>query len=166
MNARGLVNMALALTACLALGSCGAPATNNDPAPTVPRFFLEAVDQRSMSVTLPKSGVQIAVNAQPVVTEGDIVDVAVAQVDLGKCLMFQVAPSAARDLYRLTASHQGRRLVLVINGTPYGARRIDGPIGDGVIFVFVEVADEALPKLAEDLKRTSTALQRELARKG
>ena len=163
MSARRLTSLVFAL---VALAGCSAPAAKNNPPPTIARFFLEAVDQRSMSVTLPKSGVQIAVNAQPVVTEGDIIDAAVAQVDLGKCLMIQVTPSAARDLYRLTASHQGRRLVLVVNGTPLGARRIDGPIGDGIIFVFVEVTDESLRKLADDLKHSSAALQRELAHKG
>ena len=34
-------------------------------------------------------------------------------MELGKCLMFQLTPAAARDFYRLTGSHQGRRLVLV-----------------------------------------------------
>jgi hypothetical protein len=87
-------------------------------------------------------------------------------VDLGKCLLFQLTPSATRDFYRMSVTHQGRRLVLVVNDTTLGARRIDGPITNGVIFVFVELPDIELPGLVEDLKKSSAALQKELARKG
>lgn len=151
----------------LLFGTLGCQST---PAPRdytrrLPRFFIEAVDNRSTTVMLPRSGVRIAVNAQPVITEGDIADVSLAQVDLGKCLMFQVVPGATRDLYRLTASHQGRRFVLVIDGAAYGARRIDGPITDGVLFIFVEVPDAELPKLVDDLKKSTASVQRGLARK-
>ena len=87
------------------------------------------------------------------------------QGDLGKCLMFQVTTAAARDLYRMSASSQGRRLVLAIDGVAVGARRIDGPIADGSMFVFAEIADSALPKLVEDLKQSSVVLQRAIKRK-
>jgi hypothetical protein len=80
--------------------------------------------------------------------------------------MFQVSPSAARDLYRMTGSNQGRRLVLFLDGVASGVRRIDGPIADGIIYCFVEVDDEALPGLVEKLRRTTEHLQRELRRKG
>lgn len=150
----------------LLLGGCASTPPPRDYTPKLARFFVEAVDNRSTTVTLPQSGVQVAVNAQPVLTEGDIVDVAIAQVDLGKCLMFQIAPGATRDLYRLTASHQGRRLVLVIDGAALGARRIDGPITDGVLFIFVEVPEAELPALVRNLKMSSAAVQREFARKG
>jgi len=129
------------------------------------RLFLESNDARGTAITLPQSGVQLVVNAQPVVTEGDIVNVELAQVELGRCLLFQLTPAAARDFYRLTGSHQGKRLVLVIDDATLGARRIDGAIADGNWFTFVEVADDALPKLVENLKRSSVALQKEIARK-
>lgn len=149
----------------LALGGCRSATGERAARPAVARFFLEAADNRSTSVTLPRSGVTIAVNAQPVITEGDIADVALAQVDLGRCLMFKVTSPAMRDLYRLTGAHQGRRLVLTLNDQPIGARRIDGPISDGVLFIFVEWPDEALPRLVADLKQTSAVVQRESARK-
>ena len=116
-------------------------------------------------MALPQSGVHLTVNPQPVVAEGDFTNVELVQVELGKCLMFQLSPSAARDFHRLSGSHQGRRLVLVINGEPLGARRIDGPVANGVVFVFIELPDEALPKLVENLKSTTVTLQREIARK-
>ena len=37
---------------------------------------------------LPQSGVSLSVNSKPVITEGDIVNVELVQVDLGKCLLF------------------------------------------------------------------------------
>lgn len=156
----GLFIAALVLAGCRTAG----PVIGYQP--MSPRFFLEAAGEGALTVTLPKSRVRVAVNAQPVLTEGDILDVALAQVELGKCLVFQVTPAAARDLYRLTASHQGRRLVLTLDGSPLGARRIDGPLVDGLVFVFVELPDEVLPKLVENLKKSSAAKQRELARKG
>ena len=39
-------------------------------------------------------------------------------------------------------------------------------ITNGVIYVFVEVPDGELPALVDNLKKTSVAMQRELARKG
>lgn len=129
------------------------------------RFMLEAADNRSLSLELPRSGVRIAVNPQPVVTEFDVIEAAVAQVELGRCLMFRLTPSATRDLYRLTGTNQGRRLVLTVDGNPLGARRIEAPIADGTIFVFAEVPDESLERLVAAVRASSAELQREIARK-
>jgi hypothetical protein len=132
-----------------------------------PRFYLEASGDMNGTVTvLPRSGVNVTVNAKPVLTEGDIINVDLAQVELGKCLMFQLTPSATRDFYRLSGSHQGRRLVLTINEAPLGARRIDGAITDGVVFIFVETPEDELPRLVENLKKSAALLQQELRRKG
>ena len=46
-----------------------------------------------------------------------------------------------------------------------GARTIDGAVTNGVIYVFVELPDEELPALVEKLKKSSIAMQREIARK-
>lgn len=157
----------LILVACCGLAGCASKAAPRDYTPTWARFFLEAAPGADgMPVTLPRSGVNLVVNAKPVITEGDIVNVELVQVELGKCLMFQLTGSAARDFYRLSGSHQGRRLVVVVNDATIGARRIDGAIADGVVFAFVEVADDELPKLVDNLKKSSVALQRELQRKG
>jgi len=106
------------------------------------------------------------VNPKPVITEGDVVNVELVQVDLGKCLMFQLTPSAARDFYRLSGTHQGRRLVLLINDVAIGARRLDGAMADGLVYIFVEMPDDQLPELVVRLKGSSIAYQREIARKG
>lgn len=133
--------------------------------PTKARFFLESGDGQGTTIVLPRSGVRLVMNGKPVLTEGDIVAVELAQVDLGKCLAFKLTPAAARDLYRLSGSNQGRRLALLLNDVPVGARRVDGPITDGVLFVFVELPDDSLPKLVDDLKKTTVAIQRALAKK-
>jgi hypothetical protein len=145
---------------------CQSAAVPRDYTPSIARFFLEAANADGTPVMLPKSGVRLSVNSKPVVTEGDIVNVELVQVDLGKCLLVQLTPSATRDFYRLSVTHQGRRLVMTVNGETLGARRLDGVITNGVIYVFVEVSDDDLPALVDNLKKSSVAMQRELARKG
>lgn len=161
-----LTGILIALT-LLGLGGCKSTEKPKDYTPTLARFFLEAAsDSDGTAVVLPRSGVNVTVNSKPVITEGDIINAEVAQVELGKCLMFQLTPSATRDFYRLSGSHQGRRLVLVIDGNGVGARRIDGVITNGVVYVFAEMPDEELPILVQNLKKTSLALQKEIRRKG
>ena len=153
-----------AIVALSVLAGCQTDAARGQPK-TIARFYLESSDARAVSVVLPNSGITLALAATPALTEGDIVNVEVVQVELGRCLMFELTPSATRDLYRFTASNQGRRLVLTINGAAFGARRIDGPIADGRLFVFVEMADNALLALVANLKTTSAELQRAAAKR-
>src|SRR4051812_1375610 len=98
--------------ACCAavLFGCQQGPAAKDYAPTWARFYLETTDARSSTVVLPHSGVRVVVGVQPVLSENDLASVEIAQVELGQCLMFKVIPGATRDLYRLTAANQGRRL--------------------------------------------------------
>jgi hypothetical protein len=132
---------------------------------TVARFFLETNDRSSASVELPVSGVRVSIGAKPVITEGDIVAVDLVQVDLGKCLLFHLTPSAARDLYRMSGANQGRRLVLLLNHVAIGARRIEAPLSEGRIFMFAEVAEADLPALATNLQKSTAELQAVIAKK-
>ena len=150
----------------LSLLGCQSTRAPLDYKPTVARFFLESGNGDGTPLQLPQSGVHLTVNSKPVIAEGDIVNVEIVQVDLGKCLLFQLTPTASRDFYRMSVSHQGRRLVLIINDEALGARRIDGPVTNGVVYVFVEIPDAALPALVQNIKKTSVAMQREIARKG
>ncbi len=145
-------------------GCASGPKAGEVP-PTLPRFFLESSDSHAIPVVLPQSGVRLAINPKPVFVEGDVTNVELMQVELGKCLLFQMTTSAARDLYRLSASNQGRRLVLFVNGEPRGVRRLDGALGDGRLFIFLEMSETELPKLVDDLQRSGLVVQRELARK-
>lgn len=154
-----------ALGLALAAGAgCGTTKPPLDYTPKAARFYLEAASGDGTPLQLPRSGVNLAVNSKPVITEGDIANVDLVQVELGKCLYFQLTPAATRDFYRMSVSHQGRRLVLVIDGVALGARRIDGPITNGVVFVFAEVPDEDLPALVDNLKKSSSALQKALSK--
>ena len=151
----------LALT--FALGGCStAPVTNHQP--TLARFFLETSNRAGTEMVLPQSETSIKVDPKPVLTEFDVVRVDVVEVELGKCLQFQLTPAASRDLYRLSVANQGQRLVLMVKGRAMGARRIDGPLGDGLLLVFVETPDDKLPALQTGLNKTAVELQR-VARK-
>ncbi len=128
----------------------------------VARFFLE-VDEREAfaSVTLPVSGVKIAINNKPMLTEFDFTGVQIAQADLGPFLIFSLTRDAERDVYGVTASNQGKRLVLFINGMPVGARMIDRPF-QGSIAVFAAIPDDVLPKLVKNLDETSKDYQKQI----
>ena len=137
------------------------------PPTAVARFLIESdATNAGVVVTLPASGVQVRTVPKPVITEFDLAGVAEVQVDLGRCLLFQLTPAASRDLYRLSAQNIGRRLVLLINGQALGARVIDRPLEPGTLFIFLEVPDTALKTMVEDLNRTTAWLQQEAARKG
>lgn len=136
-----------------------------DYSPTHARLFLESTDGRGPTKMLPKSGVVISIGTKAMITESDIVNAEVTQVDLGRCLMLQLTPAATRDLYRLTGSNQGKRLVLTLNDVPVGARKIDAPFIDGILYIFVEMTDAQLEDLVRDLKRTSFEIQKDIQRK-
>ncbi|MBX3735286.1 MAG: hypothetical protein KF715_01235 [Candidatus Didemnitutus sp.] len=153
--------------AALALAGCQstAPDKPKDYEPLVARFYLEAKpSEAGVAVTLPQSGVTIAVAPKPVVVEYDIANAEVAQVDLGRCLLVQLNPAASRDLYRLSVGAIGRRLALALNDQFVGARRIDQAIADGAVLIFLETSEAELPGQVERLKRTSADLA-EAARK-
>jgi len=135
------------------------------PAPAVARFLLESDAVRTSEIVLPVSGVVIRVLPQPVILEYDIVNAELAEVELGQCLLFELTPGAARDLFRLSAANPGRRLVLLLNDIPVGARVIDRPLDEGVIHVFCEVPDHELPALVSRIKRTAAEIRREAVKR-
>lgn len=149
---------AIALLTCLGLAACSSPAGKSAQSPAPPlvaRFFLEAkAGEPGVTVMLPQSGVTLVVSPKPVVVEYDIVNAEVAQVELGRCLLVQLSPAATRDLYRLSVSSVGRRLVLSLNDQFVGARPIEGAMSDGTILTFVERPDAELPDLVGRLKAT------------
>jgi hypothetical protein len=55
---------------------------------------------------------------------------------------------------RLTATGS----VLLLGGVPFGARRLSQPLNRGVLLIYVEVPDAALPALVDNLRETSSAL--------
>jgi hypothetical protein len=148
----------LTLLLMLALPGCQS-AKPPDYQPLVARFFLESrPGETGVPLQLPVSGVSITVGAKPVFVEYDIRNAELAKVDLGPCLLLQLTPAAARDLYRLSVASVGRRLVLVLNDAPAGVHRIERAMPEGSILFFVETPDTALPALVERLRRTSAGI--------
>ena len=146
--------------ATLLLGGCQtAPKAAFEP--VVPRFYLESRSPAyaGQTVTLPVSKTEIAIDSRPVFSETDITGVELVHVDLGLCLLFQMTPVAARDLYRLTATNVGRHLVLSLNGAWVGARLIDKPISDGRLMTFVELPDKDLGPIVINMNKTVAKVQ-------
>lgn len=130
------------------------------------RFHFEdtSAGDYAVMVRLPISGVQIPVQGKAVLSEFDYHAIDLVELELGKSVMFTLKPTAARAFYQLTAGNQGKRLVLVIDGQPFGARRIDGPIADGRIVIFLETSDEELERIVEQLRETNIEIQKKLSR--
>lgn len=133
---------------------------------TIARFFVEGNSQAGYTenMTLPLSRAVVPVAPSAVVTEIDIVNVDLVRVDLGLCLSFKLTAAAARDLYRLSVNNLGRRLVLTLNGTPYGVRQMNTPLSHGEIMIFAELSDEDLEKMAFNLQETTIDVQKEVER--
>lgn len=133
--------------------------------PLVARFYLETYpSEAGRTVVLPQSDVMVVVSPKPVVMEFDVVDVEIAEVALGRCLIFKLTLAAGRDLYRLTGSSQGQRLVLALNDQAIGARKIDQPLDETNLMIFLEMPDDALPDVVARLKQTSAEVRRSLAK--
>jgi len=155
----------LGLVTVFAVAGCNTFSSKRDYTPSVARFYIEATDGDAFApAVLPISGVQVAVSNKPFITELDIVHVDIVVSDMGRLLVFQLTPAAARDLYRYTGDNQGRRIVVAINGVPLGARQIDGPFNGGAIAMFVEVPEEQLPLLVKNLNGTSAEIQKASAK--
>lgn len=148
---------------CLGLAACG---SRRAEPPLAARFYLEAAaTEVSTPVVLPRSDVRIKVAPKPVLSEYDVVGVELAEVDLGRCLAFEFTPAAAEALFRLSRAHAGRRLVLLIEGEPVGARVLDESVEAGRLLMFVERSEAELPRLVARLKRSATGLAPGVARK-
>ncbi|TAG27206.1 MAG: hypothetical protein EAZ36_07030 [Verrucomicrobia bacterium] len=149
---------------CFLGAACLSSGKKNDGPVVVARFMLEAVGGDSAGVVrLPISGTLINLAPKSQLTEYDIVKCEVVENELGQSLVFQLSSRASRDLYRLTVTNQGKRLVLVINGQALGARRIERPWADGFIVMYAELPAEELPALAKDITRTSLDAQKDIA---
>lgn len=157
--------MLLALLAGLTLSSCRTTGGGAEGLLRA-RFAIEspARNEYSALVKMPLSEVEIAVQPEAVISEFDYLSVEPVKLELGTCLFFRLKPAAARDFYGITVANQGKRLVLLINGKPVGARRIEAPIADGRIHIFVEAPDEAVEELGEQLRKTNVEIQKKLSR--
>lgn len=158
-----LLATSLTLVFCLLGAACLSSSKKDDGPVVVVRFMLEAVGgDAAGAVRLPRSGTMISIAPKSQFTEYDILKCDVVDNELGKSLIFQLTPQASRDLYRLTVTNQGKRLITVINGEALGARRIERPWNDGYIVTYVEIPEEDMAALAKDITRTSTAARKDV----
>lgn len=166
MNRSSFTLLALASVG-LVLSGCSSTSVPPPPhfRPLAARFFLEArTGDSGLAVVLPQSRVTLTLVPKPILMEFDVTDAEIAEVPLGRCLLFRLTPAAARDLYRQSGAALGRRLVLTLNDEVVGARRIDQALGEGPLVLFIEKPDQDLPELVERLKGTSRQIQRDSAR--
>ena len=151
--------MILGAAVFLVLAVTGCRSSRRQEAPLAARFYLEAAAaELSTPVVLPRSGVRVMVGPKPVLSEYDVANVEIAEVDLGRCLAFEFTPAAAGALARMSSAYPGRRLVFVLEGEPIGVRPIDETLLGGRLLIFVERADADLPRLAARLKRSAEVL--------
>jgi hypothetical protein len=157
--------LALVLLPVLA-GGCHTAPKKADYASMSARFFMEARSgEQGLPIKLPLSGVTLDVDPRPILLEFDIARVQLVDGEFGKGLMFVLTQQASRDLYRISASSQGRRLVLSLNGTPVSATPFTGPLGSGAVVVYPELDPEKMAELARDLDLTSIDVQERAAKK-
>lgn len=154
----------IALCCALVLSACKSGDGKKPENLQVPRLMVEArgVNYGSLNtkvVELPQSGTKIALQKEPLVNEFEILNVELVQVELGLALLIQTSERGARELYRGTVTNMGGRIVLLVNGNPVGARRIDGAIQDGNYYTFVELSDDGLGDLVLEMKETLFYLQ-------
>lgn len=110
--------------------------------------------RHAREVELPQSQLIYAIDTQPILWEGHFVNAELIQVEEGLCVLLQCNAAGSRELYRQTASHQGGRLVLMVNDQPLGARLVESPLGDGNLMLFVELPDAEIPTFVADLKHS------------
>ena len=163
-NLPGWSRFALGLAALLIAVIGTGCASRKPPEPMfIARFHLETSPNLpapwAVPMVLPRSEISLAVVRNPVLTEADLANVELVQVDLGLCLLFQFTENGARQLFQVTGGAMGRRLILAVNGQPIGVRVIDAPVMNGQWLTFTELDDDAVTQLAVDLKRSILELR-------
>ncbi len=132
----------------------------------VARFYVETSEAYPEShrgeVTLPYSEATITINPKVQLGEWDIDRVEVFEAELGDAVAVYLMPDAARDIQMLSYNNRGRRLVLLVNDIPVGAKMMNRGIEDGVIVMYLEYPDEELEELADYITRTSEVARRRL----
>ncbi len=163
---RILTKTALAALVTVLLSSCQTGGQRAVEDPILARFAIEDVSSADFAAIaqLPVSGVRIGIQSKAILSEFDYLDIEAVELDAGKCLLFTLKPAAARDFYRTSVANQGSRLVLLLNGKAMGARRIDGPVADGRIYIYIEAPDDQVAALAAKIKETNIDIQKKLSR--
>ncbi|MGB0372272.1 MAG: hypothetical protein ACPGN3_13145 [Opitutales bacterium] len=152
----------LSIISCLSVGlfmiGCGSTDSSS-----LPRVYIESRmgnmrDLENLEVKTDQGNISIPVATSPILVETDIARVDMVQVELGKALAFTLKKRGQLRLMQTTGSNLGGRLVVSVGGEPIGVRRIDGPINNGVLYVFAMVPDSELPELVSRINEALKAL--------
>jgi hypothetical protein len=131
--------------------------------PVIVQFNLETPNADASTATaLPLSGQRIAYDPTPVLNESDIIGVKIEQTQMGSCTIFSLTDEATRGLYRVSATHQGFRLVVTLNGVPTGIIKLGQAISTGTLPVYLEIPDTDLPELVKGMNATCVEIQKRL----
>ncbi len=160
------ITLALITSAvCLLAAGCMSSKKKGDYTEASVRFAFEVGGREvGTQIRLPQSGVVLTISPKFLFTEFDVSKCEAANDELGPVLVFSFTEAAARDLYRMTATNQGLRLVTIMNGVPIGARRIDSPLNSGYFVTNVEVEPATLNELAKNITRTSEEARKKAER--
>ena len=166
MSVRFRFYLVLSVLLCLAALSGCRTFQRDDFPRQVARLYVETSEMYPerfrTSVTLPYSESTIQIDPRVQIAEWDIDDVQVFEAELGPAIALFLTTDAARDIRMLTYSNRGRRLVLLVNEVPVGAKMIDRGIEDGIVSLYLEVPDEELEDLATNIKKTSELVRRRM----
>lgn len=138
------------------------------------RFYLEADQQVPPNLTtrvkMPLSETEVVVGSRPFLTESNIVNVELVQVEVGPpeaadtalALAFYFDRNGTSAFFPLTANNVGKRILLTINSQPVGLMPIQGPVSTGEWLTFTELKDEQMPETITALRETTTYIQTEI----
>ncbi len=158
------LSLLLGALAGLALTGCNSStAFPRDFKPVIVQFNLETPNAEvGTAAPLPLSRQRIAFDPTPVLNETEIIGVKIEQTQMGSCTIFTLTPEAGRGLYRISATHQGYRLVVTINGAPTGVIKLGQAISTGTLPVYLEIPDTDLPELVKGMNATCVEIQKRL----
>ena len=111
------------------------------------RMHLEGSAEHTQ---LPISKIAFDIEKQPLIWEGDIEAVSMAQVELGRCICFKLNENATK----LIQSHLEKRLILVVNDQALGFINLTPNMTGEEIYMFIEMREEKLPAFIEDLNKS------------
>lgn len=106
------------------------------------RFHVEGEGQVAV---MPVSGVGFNIENTPVIWEGDIEEVGLITVDLGRCVSFRLNERGMEQLERV----EGRNVILLINEQAMGFAKVEGEM-----LMFLEVRDSELEGFVEELNKS------------
>jgi hypothetical protein len=148
---RLLVGVTGALVA-LALASCQSQSEKPPKDFVDVQFNLESLQGvPGASPEFPLSKQHIAYDDDPSLIGREIGGMKIQATEMGSRTVFSLTEDGRRDLYRLSTTHQGQRLVVTINGKPLGVTTMAGPISDGKLSFYLELSDVDLPELAKSI---------------